>query len=117
MIKKLSPTQAYLWRLLHEVTSDLDQFVINEIARSPFETRKLRQLIPVGSNVIEVLMSFLYLGMPSFRQLRYYFFLSQTEFDKHHTCMYIEQLPNRLSHLEKKKKKEKQSITFNTSFS
>ena len=47
-------------------------------------------------------MSFPYLGMSSFRQLRYYFFSRQTEFDKHHTYVYTEQLPNGLSHLYKK---------------
>ena len=43
--KKLNSTQACLWRLLHEEISDIDQFIINEIACSPFETRKLRRLI------------------------------------------------------------------------
>ena len=97
--KKLNSTQACLWRLLHEEIWDLDHFIINQIACSPFETRKLRWLIWGRSNVIEILMSFLYLGMSNFRQLTYYFFSRQTEFDKHHTYVYTEQLPNGLSHL------------------
>ena len=40
--------------------------------------------------------------MSSFGQLRYYFFSRQTEFDKHHTHVYTERLPNGLSHLLKK---------------
>ena len=102
--KKLNLIQACLWRLLHEEISDLDHFIINQIACSPFETRKLRWLIWGRSNVIEILMSFLYLGMSNFGQLRCYFFSRQTEFDKHHTYVYTEQLrPNGPSHLYKKK--------------
>ena len=100
--KKLNSTQACLWRLLHEEISDPDHFIINQIACSPFETRKLRWLIWGRSNIIEIRLSFLYLGMSNFRQLTYYFFSRQTEFDKHHTYVYTEQLPNGLSHLYKK---------------
>ena len=75
--KKLNLIQACLWRLLHEEISDLDHFIINQIACSPFETRKLRWLIWGRSNVIEILMSFLYLGISNFCQLRYYFFQSR----------------------------------------
>ena len=94
MIKKTQlnssvPLTASTWRNIR-----FRQFIINEIACSPFESRKLRRLICHG-----ILMSFLYLGMPSFRKLRYYFFSRQTEFDKHHTHVYTEQLPNGLSHL------------------
>ena len=86
MIKKeLNSTHACLWRLLHEEISDPDHFIINQIACSPFETRKLRWLIWGRSNIIEIRLSFLYLGMSNFRQLTYYFFSRQTEFDKHHT--------------------------------